>query len=218
MMDEQKRGLVENLANRLTALRTEKAGLEGGLTAIGGQGLSEELEGAKAELEGMRTSWAGLKRRAEAAATLFAVVKACREAEQSRYREPLRQEIVRIGRVVFGNDFDVTLDDSLTVVSRTGGGAGLPVEALSTGAKEQLALLTRLAAAALVDPTEGMPIILDDTLGHTDDYRMELMTAVLGSVSKGSQIILITSSARRYMALGKAKVVDLWAQSDAGYA
>jgi uncharacterized protein YhaN len=140
-------------------------------------------------------------------------MRAARDAAHQRYQEPLRQQIVSLGRYVFGDDFDVTLDESLRVVTRTRAGVNLPVEALSTGAQEQLALLTRLAAASLVDPDEGVPIVLDDTLGHTDDDRLDYMAAVLKLVAKRCQIILLASSASRYQRFGEAHVVDLWRAS-----
>lgn len=208
--ENQKRMEVERIKAQISEFRNQQSTLEGSLMGIGGLGLYEQLEEAKASLDKAQNDVAALERRGQAASTLYKVISACRDAEQRRYREPLRQQIVRLGQIVFGHGFDVALDESLKVESRTRHGITLSVEALSTGAKEQLALLVRLGAASLVDPNEGVPIILDDTLGHTDDNRLDLMAAVLNFVAKSCQIILLTSSTKRYTKIGPAHVIDLW--------
>lgn len=207
---EQKRGELDRTVAYSTQLAAQAAELRGGLSVIGARGLSEEREQVEADLHKARNELSALERRAQAAKTLFEVLRSCRDEEQSRYREPLRKQIGQIGQIVFGSDFDVQLNDSLMVESRKLNGLWLSVDALSTGAKEQLALLARLAAASLVDPAEGVPVILDDTLGHSDDHRLDLMAAVLGRVAKTNQIILLTSAARRYTKIAGAHVVDLW--------
>lgn len=200
---------VNNLTTRLNQIRQERAECLGRLATMGAEGLYEELQESIVSRDKAQTDLAALERRGQAAKMLYEVVSACRDAEQRRYREPLRKRINELGRVVFGSDFDVALDENLSVVSRTLHGITLGVEVLSTGAKEQLALLIRLAAASLVDPAEGVPIILDDTLGHTDDERLDLMASVLNAVAKECQIILLTSATRRYTKIGQAHVVDL---------
>lgn len=201
---------IQTLTMRLNQMRQDRAECQGRIATMGGEGLYEEREDAITTRDKVEADLAALERRAEAAKLLYAVVSEARDAEQRRYQEPLRKRIRELGQVVFGKDFDVTLDENLAVVSRTLEGNTLAVEVLSTGAKEQLALLVRLAAASLVDPAEGVPIILDDTLGHTDDDRLDLMAAVLMVVAKDCQIILLTSAARRYTKIGQAHVIDLW--------
>lgn len=201
---------IATIKQRSHELRQERAEIQGRLNAVGGLGLYEELEEAKIRYEGCKASLDQLTRRAQAAKLLYETVNDCREREQLRYREPLRQRITELGRAVFGSDFDVQLDETLSVVSRTYHGDTLPVEVLSTGAQEQLALLVRLAAASLVDRDDGVPIILDDTLGHTDDERMDMMASVLNVVGQSAQIIVLTSATRRYSSLRSAQVIDLW--------
>lgn len=203
-------GHVQSLTARLGTVRQDRAECQGRLATMGALGLYEECQEAMASQEKVAADLAALERRAQAAKLLYDVVSECRDNEQRRYQEPLRQRITELGRVVFGNDFDVTLDENLSVITRSLHGTTLGVEALSTGAKEQLALIVRLAAASLVDPKEGVPIILDDTLGHTDDARLDLMAAVLNAVSKTCQIVLLTSASRRYTRIGEAHVIDLW--------
>jgi len=50
----------------------------------------------------------------------------------------------------------------------------MPVAWLSTGAKEQLAIVVRMAIASLTGLDDGgVPLILDDALGWSDPGRAE---------------------------------------------
>jgi hypothetical protein len=151
-----------------------------------------------------------LRRRARAAATLRQALEDARDAAYAAYREPLRDRIVRAGRVVFGASLDVTLDDELRVVERHLGGTTLPWDQLSAGAREQLSILTAIAAADLAGAGEdgGVPLVLDDALGFTDPERLERLCAVLGRV-RGPQVIVLTCVGDRFRAIGDATVVRL---------
>lgn len=205
--------VIANGTQRLQKLRQERAECQGRLTTLGAEGLHEECEEKIALRQRAEVHLAELERRAQAANMLYDVVNACRNDQQRRYREPLRKRIAELGRVVFGSDFDVVLNENLAVVSRTLHGISLGIDVLSTGAKEQLALLVRLAAASLIEAGDGVPVILDDTLGHTDDDRFDLMVAVLNRLEATCQIILLTSATRRYTAVS-GRTIDLW---PAGY-
>ena len=80
-------------------------------------------------------------------------------------------------------------------------GVTIDFDQLSSGAKEQLLILVKLAAAMLVDETDGMPIFLDDQLGHTDPDRQTRMAAILARASEMAQIIVLTADESRYGAL-----------------
>ena len=186
--------------------RTRRARVE----AVGGEGLGEELQEAEGHLERAAERLRDVERRAAAARLLFETLEACRAEEEARYRLPLKERIEELGRIVFGRDFMVELDDELAVHGRTLDGISLELDALSTGAKEQMGLLVRLAAASLVAPEEGAPIILDDTLGHTDEDRLDLMAHVLNRIGRTCQVVVLTSAPRRYARLIDRDVVDLW--------
>src|SRR5690625_7133426 len=115
-----------------------------------------------------------------------------RDAAHARSVTPIAEQIERLGRIVFGAVFSVESSPELAIVSRTLNGQTVPFESLSAGAREQLGLLGRLACAALVDPLEGAPVILDDTLGFAADARLQSLGAVLDDVGKNQQIILVT--------------------------
>jgi uncharacterized protein YhaN len=90
-------------------------------------------------------------------------------------------------------------------------GRSLPYRSLSVGAREQLSLLARLACALLVDPEEGVPLLLDDALGHSDPGRLEAMAGVLSLAAARSQVVILTCSPDRFGAVPGARVVRLGA-------
>jgi uncharacterized protein YhaN len=132
-----------------------------------------------------------------------------REAARRAYSEPLRRSIEELGAAVFGDGFAVELDDELRIARRTVGGVTLETERLSTGAREQLSLLSRLACAVLVAPGGGVPLILDDALGNTDRERTRAMAEVLSRVGERCQVLVLTSEPERYRDVRGAHLVDL---------
>ena len=56
---------------------------------------------------------------------------------------------------MFGPTFSVELSEDLKVVRRSLDGIELPIEQLSVGFREQLAVVTRLACASLVSKNGG---------------------------------------------------------------
>jgi uncharacterized protein YhaN len=139
---------------------------------------------------------------------LYEAMKAARDQARERYRDPLKQRIEEFGRYVFGSGFGVELDEQLRVARRTLDGVTLPWASLSSGAQEQLSILTGLACAKLV-ADEGVPVILDDSLGYTDPLRLEKMSAILNLVGRDCQVIVLTCVGDRYRHVGGARVVRL---------
>jgi uncharacterized protein YhaN len=69
---------------------------------------------------------------------------------------------------------------------------------LSGGAREQIGLIARMACAMIVSHDGGVPLIIDDALGHTDAVRLESMAAVISVAAKDCQIIVLTCYPERY--------------------
>jgi hypothetical protein len=195
------------LAADLDRVREQAAEVRALIEVRGGQGVGEALQSAEAECDRRREACRSLRARAAAAKALKEAFEIAREAAYAAYREPLRERIVQAGRLVFGEDLDVELDEELAVVSRTLGGVTLAFDRLSAGAREQLAILTAVAAADLAGD-DGVPLVLDDTLGYTDASRLERLGAVLGRV-RGPQIVVLTCVGARFHAIGGARTVRL---------
>ncbi|RIK10755.1 MAG: hypothetical protein DCC49_02195 [Acidobacteria bacterium] len=181
------------------------------LETLGADGIAEQLDEARSQLEHQRRAWESLWRRAQAAAKLYETMAACRTEAFQRYRAPLREKIEELGRIVFGASFAVELSEDLAISRRALDGVTVPFEQLSVGAREQLSILARLATAALVDPDSGVPVVLDDALGYSDPERLEALGAVIRMIAarQQCQVILLTCYPDRYRFIGDAVTVKL---------
>jgi len=121
--------------------------------------------------------------------------------------QPLKAAIERLGAIVFGAGFEVEIGDDWSLISRTLHEKTLPFDDLSVGAKEQLGILTRLAAAQIVSTQGGVPLIIDDALGFSDPARLEKMGAAIAAAGRQTQIVILTCTPGRFMHVGSAEVV-----------
>lgn len=179
------------------------------LDLLGEQGLAEALAEAQRVTFEAEDALGRLMRHTAAAKLLFETLHSEREAMRRAYVAPLRDGIERLGRHVFGPSLRAEVDDSLRVVSRTVDGVTLAVEQLSAGAREQIGLLVRLATALIVAKDGGVPLVLDDALGFSDEARLESMGAVLRIASQETQTIVLTSAPERYLHVGAKEIVRL---------
>ncbi|GAS86238.1 AAA family ATPase [Mycolicibacterium brisbanense] len=179
------------------------------LKVYGTEGRKGHLDAAETEREHAAAQYRQVHRRARAAEMLRSVMSRHRDATRQRYADPFRLEVQRLGRLVFGEDFDVDVDSELRICTRTVSGRTVPYESLSGGAKEQLAIVTRLAGAALVAKEDNVPVIIDDALGFTDAERLVKMGAVFDAVGGDGQVIVLTCSPQRYAGVGAAHHIEL---------
>ncbi|MDQ3646077.1 MAG: AAA family ATPase [Actinomycetota bacterium] len=197
--------VTEQLGRAESELRSVAAVLE----VRGEEGLYDKLEEARGRARVARDQAGKLERRAAAACFLYETLISHREAATRAYVGPLRAQIIKLGKVVFGPSFSVELGEDLRIESRTLDGRTVPFESLSVGTKEQLSLITRLAGSMLVASDGGVPVVFDDTLGHSDEQRLEGMGAVLSLAGRTSQVIVLTCVPDRFRHVGAAKVVRL---------
>ncbi len=209
------RAAVADAAHRLRAAQDEMIGVSARLEKGNERGLFEQLQEGKTARQHARQELRQLEREAAAAKLLFETMDAKREEARRAYAAPLREKIVELGRVVFGEAFAVELDDDLRIDRRTLDGKTLPFRSLSVGAREQLALLARLACALLVDPSEGVPLLFDDTLGHSDPSRLAAMRAVLALAGDRCQVVVLTCTPDRFGGVPGARVIRLGAADPA---
>ena len=167
------------------------------------QGYATKKDNAEIALREVQQRCDSMQARANAAELLLTTLDAHRQQLISRYSAPLRERLVRYGKLVFGADFDVSLDEHLVVKERKLDGATVGFDQLSGGAKEQFGLLTRLVCAELVGDAT-VPIFLDDTMAFTDPQRRQAMAAVLTEAGKKSQVIILTCDEARFDAIGDA--------------
>ena len=188
--------------------------LKGQVEMAAGEGRQEIYDLALADLDDAGRELRAVDRRARAARHLFTTLNKHRDNAHRAYVRPYTQALETLGRRVYGEDFAVTVDEDLALSARTLGGATVPFTELSGGAKEQLGILARLAVARLVDPTQGVPVVIDDALGYSDPQRLHQMGEVLGASADADaevQVILLTCTPERYASIPDVHTVRLTA-------
>ncbi|MCT1639083.1 AAA family ATPase [Dietzia cinnamea] len=203
--------LLENARASLATLAAEErdsaaavATALGRVNAIGDQGRLEAVATAERELNAAERENAALWRRARAADLLHRTLVARRSEALLAYQEPFHRAVVELGSLVYGRDFDVRLGEDLTILSRRIGDVTVDYESLSGGAREQLAVIVRIACARLVGD-DGVPVFLDDTMGYTDPTRRLTMGAVIAAAAATSQVIVLTCDRARFAGIGGAR-------------
>jgi len=198
------RGRVAVAANRDARQRLESV-----LETKGEQGLSQRRDTILTERARLQREHDRLEGRADAARLLHDTFDARRREAHARYVAPFKAAIEGLGRVVFGPSLEIELDADLRIASRTLEGTTLPFSHLSTGAREQLGIIARLACATIVAGTDGAPVLLDDTLGWTDPTRLAQMAAAIGLAGRTCQVVLLTCTPGRFANVGAATTVRL---------
>jgi hypothetical protein len=208
-------GVVTRAESSLDATREQVRDRVSLLKVKGESGLHEQHAAALTKLEALRRQKSQNDRQARAAERLHEVLSRHRESARSAHVAPLKAEIEKLGRIVFGPSFAVEIDrENLTIKSRTVDGVTVPFDALSGGAKEQTSMIARLACALMVartgnDRASGVPIIIDDALGNSDPMRLATLGAVIAAAGRLTQVIVLTCMPDRFSNIGSAKVTSL---------
>ena len=207
---ENARNSAARAFEQLTSNQNHQHELQGRLSVQGDEGLHTLHEEAFSRLTLLERDHRLMKARADAARLLKETFARHRQQARQRYMRPLKERIEQLGRVVFGPTFEVELDEGLRVARRTVDGSTLELDQLSTGALEQLGVLSRLACACIVSPDDGgAPVMIDDALGWSDPQRLQTMGAAIASAGKQCQVIVLTCTPGRYSNVGTADVIAL---------
>ncbi|MBW4079051.1 MAG: AAA family ATPase [Acidobacteria bacterium] len=208
-------GVVTRTENSLEATREQVRDRVSLLKVKGESGLHEQHDAALATSESLHRRQNQIDRQARVAQRLHEVLSRHRESARSAHVAPLKTEVERLGRMVFGPSFAVEIDrELLTIKSRTVNGVTVPFDSLSGGAKEQMSMIARLACALMVAGTgkggaSGVPIIIDDALGNSDPERLATLGAVIAAAGRLTQVIVLTCTPERFSNIGSAKVSSL---------
>ena len=215
-MLENAREAQGRLAEDVEKRKIESAETGTRLELGGHEGLSDRVAEAKARLKDLQLEVSSEDRRAAAVQHLHAVLTEKRDQAQQTYISPFREKVNAYARILYGPAVEVAVDhSSLEISSRTLDGTTVPFVRLSGGAREQLAVLARLACGALVSPADadgrpgGVPVIIDDALGYSDPGRLERLGAAITVAGRDCQVIVLTCEPGRYRGVGGAKVIPL---------
>ena len=196
-LDVDRFGLSAAQLERAHADRqTEVIGLQAVLESVGTQGLEEERAELAVQAEALERRRLELARRAAALDLLTTLLEARRSERVRRLQAPLQQRVDHYLSLLFPGA-RLAMGEDLAPDSLVRAGAIEPPQksfgALSFGAREQLALVSRVAYADLLRES-GRPtlIILDDALVHADAQRLADMKRVLYDAAQRHQVLLFT--------------------------
>ena len=206
----------DGIARSLAQLREDLVAIRSRLELQGEGGLHDRLADAQRLASAIDAELTSVESKAAAARLLLTTLTRHRDEAARAYGEPLQVQLELLGRLVFGATFVVELDDELRIAARILDGVPVPWSELSVGVKEQLAVLTRLAAATIVSPNGGVPVVFDDVLGFTDPGRLALMSAAFEAAAEHCQIIVLTCDPARYRHLARALTHCLSAPREVG--
>ena len=92
------------------------------LKVYGTEGRKGRLDAAQTEREHAEAEYLRMHRRARAAQLLRSVMVRHRDATRLRYVDPFRNQVERLGRIVFGDSFEVEIDSALADLQPDTGG------------------------------------------------------------------------------------------------
>ncbi|SEA59900.1 AAA family ATPase [Rubrimonas cliftonensis] len=192
-----------NADAEIARLGVEIARLDGAVETVAGAA----PEAALAETQGRRAAAearaAALQAEADALSRLARALDDARAGASAHYFEPVLAELRPLLAMLM-DSAEIAFDEAALLPSEmTRAGRAEPVESLSGGTREQLAVLTRLAFARLIAKGGGAaPVILDDALAFSDDDRIERMFDALHRQAGDLQIVVLTCRQRAFERLG----------------
>jgi hypothetical protein len=193
----------EQAVRETAKAREDLAGLNATISALADEGLEEQLSALAEE----RVEAEARATRYEAEVRSLTRLRRALEDSRSRARDayfgPVLRELQPLLHILHPGAQLVIDDTTLLPTTLTRNGQEEPLDILSGGTREQLAILTRLAFARLFAAAgRAVPVILDDALVHSDDDRIEAMFDALHRTSKDQQILVFTCRQRAFAALG----------------
>lgn len=208
-----KRDMAQKELDRLVAeidgLKQSRIQLEASLQALGREGLGEQLAGLAGQIALMDQQLQRRHVEARAAALLYdTLVQAQRETKE-RWLRPIQDRAVPYLDLLHAGSEVVLDEDTLELSALRRDNLVEAFGGLSMGAREQVAVITRLALADILsDAGHTSCLVLDDPLVNADQRRLERMHLVLHRAAQRHQILILTCRERDYTGLG-AHIVHL---------
>ncbi len=184
-------------------LRPEIARLDERISRGAGEAVEERLSGAEQDLAAAEADLARIDHDVAVLQRLEKALDAAKAEARDRYFAPVAAELRPLLSLLWP-DAELTWEaETILPTALVRDGTTEPVEILSGGTQEQVALLVRLAfARMLAKAGRHAPVILDDALVFTDDDRIERMFDALHRQAGDLQIIVLSCRQRAFRALG----------------
>lgn len=150
-----------------------------------------------------------LNRKAQAARMLYEVLNEHKESAEKDYSVHFAKYINDLAKSFYGTDVHFNVSDSFEIISRIMDKKEVEIKYLSTGAKEQLAILIRLALTQIVQVGEPFPVILDDEFAHSDPDRIAMMNNIFNDFGDDQQFIMLTCTPEKFTGYKPVKTINL---------
>lgn len=198
-------GAVKRAAEARSRLSERRAALGAHIHARAEDGIEERLSDVTGRLAAAEARAARYADEARALARLRDALQAARTAARDRYFQPVAEELSPLLALLYEGG-ELTMDpETLLPRALTRDGIEEELDVLSSGTREQIAILTRLAFARLLARSgRPTPVILDDALVFSDDERIARMFTALHRIGRDQQIIVFTCRQRAFAGLGGA--------------
>lgn len=207
---------VEDSARaQIETLKPELAALDERIRSASGDAVEERLAETGEALAAAQADLARIEHEVAVLTRLQAALTAARTEARERYFAPIAKELKPLLNLLWPDAELTWAEDSLLPDGLIRDGQTEPLDILSGGTQEQIALLVRLAfARMLADAGRMAPVILDDALVFTDDDRIERMFDALHRQAGDLQIIVLTCRQRAFRDLG-GRVLQIRESADA---
>jgi energy-coupling factor transporter ATP-binding protein EcfA2 len=182
---------------------------EGRSEEISHNGWHTTLEETIEKISDHEKRLAVLNRKSQAARMLYSVLEEHRSSAEKDYSIHFAKFINDLAKSFYGEDVHFEVSDSFEILSRRMGSTEVDVADLSTGAKEQLAILIRLALTQIVQVGEPFPVILDDEFAHSDPDRIAMMNNIFSDFGDEQQFIMLTCTPEKFSGYKPIKTIDL---------
>ena len=199
----------------LDSLRDNNAELRGQWIQINKNGWDHKLNEALSHIQSIESQLKRLKLQRDAIKKLYETLVENREKSARNVAPVFAAKLNEVAKLFFGEGVDFHVTEDFAIKSRYMDGSSVPINQLSTGAKEQLAILIRLTLSRLVqlgnENNEGVPVIFDDEFGHTDPERLREMATLIEGMGTDQQFIFMTCYPNKFDDFKIAKKIDLLA-------
>ena len=187
----------------IALLRPQIATLDERIAIGAGDAVEERLAECEQQLTAAEQTLARYDHEVAVLQRLAAALTEARVAARERYFAPVAAELKPLLHLLWPQAELTWTQDTLLPESLIRDGQTEPLDILSGGTQEQIALLVRLAFARMLERGgQHAPVLLDDALVYTDDDRIERMFDVLHRQAGDLQIIVFSCRQRAFRDLG----------------
>lgn len=183
---------ARDLDAELQQRRLELARLDEKVQSQLNEDLHGDVQGTEAELAAARGKLERMHQEAAAARALLAALEGARDGAMRKLERPVLEAVAPYLGAVFPGARLLVQPESWTFEGLLRRDQPEAFQALSRGAREQLALLVRLGLADVLCGGERLPLFLDDPLTHTDPERHGAMLEALRRAARRLQVVILT--------------------------